>query len=74
MAVPAGGTNYIDVVFGKEYQNTPFIVATPETSWTDAIQVTTYNGSNKGCRINCYNRASASTNVTIHWIAAGKLK
>lgn len=71
LSVPKGGSDFIEVVFKKEYQTTPYIVATAETSWTDAINLTIYNTSPQGCRINCYNSGPGSTNVTIHWIAAG---
>ena len=73
LSVPAGSKNTIDVVFQKPYKNTPFIVATAETDWTDAINVTSKNDSATKATIQVYNSSSASTNVTVHWIAVGTL-
>ena len=55
----------------KKYSITPVILATPETDWTDAINVSIDDTTPTGCTIIAYNSAPSSTIITIHWAAIG---
>ena len=55
----------------KKYSITPAILATPETDWTDAINVSIDDTTPTGCTIIAYNSAPSSTIITIHWAAIG---
>lgn len=73
--VSAGKTTidvkFSDYNYNTEFGNSPVIVATIESDWTDSLKLTIDNVSTTGFSFIVHNSIETGTQVTVHWIAMG---
>ena len=71
LAVPSKGKNSTTFTFKTSFKQTPFICATVQHSWSDALQCTIDSCSATKAIISVYNGSSQNVSVTVHIIALG---
>lgn len=63
--------NFSDVSTSINFVDTPVIIATLESDWTDALKLTINNTSTTGFSIIVHNSIATGTQVVVHWLARG---
>lgn len=63
--------NFSDISPNINFVDTPVIIATLESDWTDALKLTIDNTSTTGFSIIVHNSIATGTQVVVHWLARG---
>lgn len=65
--------NTTRITFNSNFKQKPYVCATIEHEWTDALQCTIVNCSTSGVDVKVYNGSSQNLarNITVHVIAVG---